>query len=79
MTVTYRKGPLGYAVVSGGKPIGSIRDVRQHGGWLVSIEGFRPSTSSAFRGQHVFPSLSSAKAAVEHHLAQRSNVDGKTL
>jgi hypothetical protein len=64
--LTYRKGPLGYAVLLDGKPFGRIRDVRQHGGWQVSVPTLRPSGFG--RGKTLFPTVRAAKAAIANSL-----------
>ncbi len=61
MSITYHKGPLGYAVSVNGRPVGAIRKIRS-GGWLVSIEGFRPS--KATQGQHHVKTIAAARTLV---------------
>ena len=64
--IVYKKGPLGWAVIKDGKPVGRIK--RAHGIYLVSIDGFRPGVDPATRGTHTFPSLVSARAKVREIL-----------
>jgi hypothetical protein len=65
--ITYIKGPIGYAVVCNGKPVGRISP--RAGVYLVSVDGFRPGVDPATRGTHTFPTLAAAKAKVEQVLA----------
>lgn len=73
MTVTYRKGPLGYAVLKDGAPVGRIADRRNHGCWQVSVPGLNATEATAggklFRGTTTFPTLAAAKSAVERVLS----------
>jgi hypothetical protein len=66
--LTYRKGPLGVAVLRDGKPWGSIKN-RGAWGWQVNVPGLNAATAVAdgklFQGKTVFPTLAKAKAAVE--------------
>lgn len=68
--VTYRKGPLGYAVVMDGKPVGRIASYqRNHGRWQVNVPGLNAANATQdgklFRGVTTFPTLAQAKKAVE--------------
>jgi hypothetical protein len=71
--VTYRKGPLGYAVLLVGKPVWLIRDVRNMDcGWQVSVPGLNSTDAmrrGSFRGETLFSKFASAKAAVERVLS----------
>jgi len=70
--LTYRKGPLGYAVSLNGKPYGRIRDVRQHGGWQVSVPTLNATIAmkehGMFSGKTVFRTVTEAKKAIEESL-----------
>lgn len=66
--ITYRRGPLGYAVLLDGKPWGSIKNRLPHG-WQVNVPTLNPSTATRggrlFRGSTVFATVAAAKAAVK--------------
>lgn len=74
--ITYHKGPIGWAVSVDGRPVGTIKRIPSIRAYLVSVEGFRPGDgqsaplragASGFtrgNGEHVFHSLSAAKAKV---------------
>jgi len=69
--LTYRKGPLGYAVLLDGKPWGSIKDYRNHGGWQVRVPTLNPAEAvkgGMFQGKTVFPTVAAAKAAIADSL-----------
>lgn len=75
--IEYIKGPLGFAVVKDGAPVGSIKDYTQHGGWLLKLKGFdwKPLPGSVAEKcgvkrvpVRVFPSLKEAQAEVERLL-----------
>lgn len=59
--ITYLKGPLGYAVLHDGKPLGSLK--KRGGVWLVAIVGFRPGNGDG--KSHTFRTINAAKAAIK--------------
>jgi hypothetical protein len=67
MALSFRRGPLGYAVLVDGKPVGSIKNRRPRG-WQVNVPWLNAATATAggnlFQGTTVFPTAASARAAV---------------
>lgn len=69
MTISYIKGPLGWAVSVDGKPVGVIK-ARNRGLYLVSVIGSKP-VSLATQGTHTFATLKEAKARVAEVFATK--------
>jgi hypothetical protein len=76
--IDYQKGPLGFAVVVGGKAVGSIRDRRPYG-WAVALRGHTfptdPKSVAGKMGVRTSPitvcrTLADAKRLVERSLNQ---------
>lgn len=84
MIAQFVRGPLGYSVVVNGKAIGRIKDARNHGGWLVSIQGWNAATDKspfvrvdgeyrhARTSERFFTNLRDAKKAIRERLAARA-------
>ena len=68
-TITYRKGPLGYAVLHDGVAVGRISDRRNFKCWQVSVPNLNPANAVSdgvlFQGKTTFATLAEAKKAVE--------------